>query len=100
MATPRQRLSQLAQQAASQIGFTLRRWWREKTEPAMLRVEVERRLVGAPPAIAVLNVTIPHPPLIQQPSLARTRSASRSRSAKHTTGRTVGTRRSVRSQKA
>src|SRR5712691_4840165 len=50
MATPRSTLTHLAQQAAAQIGFTVRRWWREKTEPAVLRVEVERRLVGALPA--------------------------------------------------
>jgi hypothetical protein len=59
MATPRITLTALAQQTAAQIGCTLRRWWREKTEPAVLRVEVERRLVGTRPAIAVLTVTIP-----------------------------------------
>ncbi len=42
-------LTQLAQQAAAQIGFTPRRWWRETTDPQVLRVEVERRMVGAPP---------------------------------------------------
>jgi len=62
MPTPHTTLTHRAQQAAAQIGFTLRRWWREKTEPAVLRVEVERRLVGAPPAIAVLTVTIPQSP--------------------------------------
>lgn len=70
MTTPRSTLTHLAQQAAVQIGFTVRRWWREATEPAVLRVEVERRLVGAPPAIAVLTVAIP-----QSPSSRRARSA-------------------------
>jgi hypothetical protein len=71
MARPHPTLTQLAQQAAAQIGFLPRRWWREKTDPQMLRVEVERRLVGAPPAIAVLTVAIPHPPAAQRTSLAR-----------------------------
>jgi hypothetical protein len=52
MAPSHTTLTQLAQQAAAQIGFTARCWWREKTEPEVLRVEVERRLVGTPPAIA------------------------------------------------
>ena len=59
MATPHATLTELALQTAAQIGFTLRRWWHEKTEPMILRVEVERRLVGAPPAIAVLTVALP-----------------------------------------
>jgi hypothetical protein len=59
MATPHVTLTHLAQQAAAQIGFTLRRWWRDKTDPSVLRVEVERRLVGARPAIANLTVAIP-----------------------------------------
>jgi len=59
MATPHFTLTQLAQQAAAQLGFTARRWWREKAEPALLRVEVERLLVGAPPATAVLTVALP-----------------------------------------
>ncbi len=47
MATAHATLSQLAQQVAAQIGFTVRRCWRDKTDPSVLRVEVERRLVGA-----------------------------------------------------
>lgn len=59
MAIPHPTLTQLAHQAAAQIGFTARRWWRDATEPSLLCVEVERRLVGAPPAVAHLKVTIP-----------------------------------------
>ncbi len=58
MTTSRSTLAQLAQQAAAQIGFTARRWWRDPADPNMLRVEVERRLVGAPPAVAELAVPI------------------------------------------
>jgi hypothetical protein len=58
MATPHATLTHLAQQAAAQIGFTVRRWWRDKTDPSGLHVEVERRLVGARPAIAKLTVAI------------------------------------------
>src|SRR5713101_925841 len=64
---------------AAQIGFTLRRWWRERTEPAVLRVEVERRLVGAPPAIAVLTVTIPQSPSVRHAGPASAASPARSR---------------------
>jgi hypothetical protein len=67
MATPRPTLTALAEQTATRIGFTLRRWWRDRAEPALLRVEVERRLVGAPPATAVLTVTIPPPPAVRRP---------------------------------
>jgi membrane-associated phospholipid phosphatase len=59
MAIPHPTLTQLAHQAAAQIGFTARRWWRDATEPSLLCVEVERRLVGAPPAVAQLRVIIP-----------------------------------------
>ncbi len=59
MATGSVTLTQLAHQAAAQIGFTARRWWRDATEPYVLQVEVERRLVGAPPAIATLAVPLP-----------------------------------------
>src|SRR2546428_7993796 len=69
----------LAQQTAAQIGFTLRRWWRERTEPAVLRVEVERRLVGAPPAVAVLTVAIPQPSSSRSPRPAPASSPVRSR---------------------
>jgi hypothetical protein len=72
MALPHLTLSQLAQQTAAQIGFTVRRWWREKTNPQVLRVEVERCLVGAPPAIAVLTVAIPGKTSARPPSPART----------------------------
>jgi hypothetical protein len=59
IATPHPTLTHLAQQAAAQIGFTARRWWRDAQDPAVLRVEVERCLVGARPAIAELTVAIP-----------------------------------------
>src|SRR6267142_2105904 len=59
MTTPRPTLAQLAHHAAAQIGFTVRRWWRDATDPSVLRVEVERRLVGARPAVAELTVPIP-----------------------------------------
>jgi hypothetical protein len=57
MATPHATLTHLTQQAAAQIGFTVRRWWRDAHDPSVLRVEVERRLVGARPAIAELVVS-------------------------------------------
>jgi hypothetical protein len=100
MAKPHLTLTQLAQQAAAQIGFTLRRWWREKTDPQVLRVEVERRLVGAPPAIAVLAVTIPHPPTARRTSPAQAISASRPRSVTRTTQRTGTRRRTANAQKS
>ena len=59
MTTPRPTLTQLAQHAAAQIGFTVRRWWRDTTDPFVLCVEVERRLVGASPAVAELRVPLP-----------------------------------------
>jgi hypothetical protein len=40
MATLHATLTQLAHQAATQIGFTVRRRWRDKTDPSVLRVEV------------------------------------------------------------
>ncbi len=61
MPTPRPTLTQLAHHAAAQIGFTVRRWWRDTTDATVLCVEVERRLVGAPPAIAALRVPLPAP---------------------------------------
>ncbi len=100
MATPRATLTQLAQQAAVQIGFTVRRWWRERTEPAVLRVEVERCLVGAPPAIAVLTVAIPHPPSSQHSSPAPASSRARSRPTTRATRRATGTRHTGRSRKS
>src|SRR5262249_24053053 len=72
MAQPRVTLTQLAQQAAAQIGFLPRRWWRETVESQVLRVEVERSMVGAPPAIAVLTVPIPHALPAPHPRPART----------------------------
>lgn len=92
MATPHAALTALAEQTAAQIGFTLRRWWREKTEPTVLRVEVERRLVGAPPAIAVLSVAIPQPPTARHPSPTRVASPVRSQPASRATRRATGTR--------
>ena len=89
-------LTQLAQQVAARIGFTPRRWWRETTDPQVLRVEVERRMVGAPPVIAVLTVTIPHPLPAQHISPARAVPTARPRSRTRTAGRT-GTRRTARS---
>ena len=59
MPTPRLSLTQQAQAAAALIGFTARRWWRDPTDPSLLRVEVERRLVGAPPAVATLAIPLP-----------------------------------------
>ena len=59
MTTPRLSLTQRAQEAAAHIGFTARRWWRDPTNPSLLRVEVERRLVGAPPAVATLTIPLP-----------------------------------------
>ena len=99
MATAHPTLTQLAQETAAHIGFTLRRWWREKTEPTVLRVEVERRLVGAPPAIAVLTVAIPSPLPTQHTSVARAVSAARPRSVTRTTAQT-GRRRTARSQRS
>src|SRR3954468_14853445 len=90
MPNPRAILTTLAEQTAAQIGFTLRRWWREKTEPAVLRVEVERRLVGAPPAIAVLTVPIPLSPSSRParpaPATAPTPSRVRTPPRRQTTG--------------
>jgi hypothetical protein len=86
MATPHATLTQLAQQAAAQIGFTVRRWWRDTTKPDVLRVEVERRLVGAPPAIAELTVAIPHKdmPRKEKEEGPRATSAATSTSPKRT----------------
>jgi hypothetical protein len=100
MATPHVTLTSLAQQTATQIGFTLRRWWREKTEPAVLRVEVERRLVGAPPAIAVLTVAIPQAPSSRHARPAPTASPAHSRLTTPARKRAAGTRRTARSRKS
>jgi hypothetical protein len=43
MATPHATLTQLAQQAAAQIGFTPRRWWREATDAAFLRHQIKAK---------------------------------------------------------
>ena len=96
MPTPQATLTALAEQTAAQIGFTLRRWWRERTEPAILRVEVERRLVGAPPAIAVLTVTIPQSPSARYAGPASAASPARSRPATRTARRATGTQRAAR----
>jgi hypothetical protein len=92
MATPRPVLTALAEQTAVQIGFTLRRWWREKTEPTVLRVEVERCLVGAPSAIAVLTVPIPQTPATRPPSPVRDASPVRSQPASRPTRRATASR--------
>jgi hypothetical protein len=96
MATPHATLTQLAQPAAAQIGFTVRRWWRERTEPAVLCVEVEQRLVGAPLAGAILTVAIPHPHSSRHPSLAPALPPLRARPTTRTTRRAAGTRRTAR----
>jgi hypothetical protein len=96
---PHPTLTHIAQQAAAQIGFTVRRWWREKTDPQVLRVEVERCLVGARPAIAVLTVAIPGQPVPQHPSSAHAVPPSRPRPRTCTTGRTTRTQRTARSPK-
>jgi hypothetical protein len=92
MAIPHATLTALAQQTATQIGFTLRRWWRERSEPTVLRVEVERRLVGAPPAIAVLRVAIPQPSAARPPRPGVASSPVRSQSSPRPTQRAIGTR--------
>jgi hypothetical protein len=79
MATTHMTLTALAQQAAAQIGFTARRWWRDAVDPAVLCVEVERRLVGAPPAIAELKVAIPLPQRQRQKRAAAASSPGRKR---------------------
>lgn len=99
MAVPHPTLTQLAQQAAAQIGFTVRRWWREKTDPQVLRVEVERHLVGARPAIAVLTVAIPLPRATQRKRPARALPTARPRTTTRSTGRTTRTRRTGQRQK-
>src|SRR5712691_9122474 len=94
MATPHATLTHLAQQAAAQIGFTVRRWWRDKTDSSVLRVEVERRLVGARPAIAELAVAIPFLPPPRPPTPASTPTPPRTRPTTRPTRRAAGTRRS------
>ena len=93
MATPRPTLTALAQQTAAQIGFTLRRWWREKTEPTVLRVEVERRLLGAPPAIAVLTVAIPQLPATRRPRPTLAAASVRAQPSRRPPRRATGTQR-------
>ena len=101
MATPpHAMLTLLAQQAATRIGFTVRRWWQEKAEPSVLRVEVERRLVGAPPAIGELRVPIPASSASSRP---RPRTANRSQRAaptRHCSRATAKKRKTVRGRKA
>jgi hypothetical protein len=100
MATPHFTLTALAQQTAAQLGFTLRRWWREKTDPAVLRVEVERRLVGAPPAVAVLTVAIPQSPSARPSRPAVALSPARSQPSTRPTRRATGTRGTGAARKA
>jgi hypothetical protein len=99
MATPHATLTHLAQQAAAQIGFTVRRWWRDKTDPSVLHVEVERRLVGARPAIAELTVTIPfsRTPRPSPPAPAAT--PRRTRATAGTQRLAAGKRRTARTPK-
>ena len=35
MATPHATFTHIAQQATAQIGFTVRRWWRDKMDPSV-----------------------------------------------------------------
>src|SRR5262249_60541314 len=79
MATPSTTLTVLAHQAAAEIGFTARRWWRDANDPSVLRIEVERRMVGARPAVAELTVAIPFPrtPRASTPAPAPTPSRTR-----------------------
>jgi len=95
MATPHPTLTTLANQTATQIGFTLRRWWREKTEAAVLRVGVERRLVGAPLGIAVLTTAIPQSPSSRHASPTPVASPARSRPATRTRQQATGTGRTA-----
>ena len=99
MPTPHLALTALAEQTAAQIGFTLRRWWREKTEPAVLPVEVERRFIGAPPAIAVLTVTIPQSPSSRHARPAPTATPAHSRLMTQPRRRATETRHTARSRK-
>ena len=99
MAVPHPTLTQLAQQAAAQIGFTVRRWWREKTDPQVLRVEVERHLVGARPAVAVLTVAISRPRATQRKRPARALPTGRPRPTTRITGRATTTRRTGQRQR-
>ncbi len=89
-------LQTLAEQAASKIGFTLRRWWQDATNPSVLRVEVERRMIGAPPAIGELTVAVPDvkpqrqtksPPIAARPRKLRRRQPATTSSAPKRTAR-------------
>jgi hypothetical protein len=99
MATPHVTLTHLAQQAAAQIGFTVRRWWRDMNDPAVLRVEVERRLVGARPAIAELAVAIPFPQTPRQSPPASAPAPPRTPPTTRTKRRATGKRGTARRQK-
>jgi hypothetical protein len=99
MALPHATLAALAQQTAAQLGFTLRRWWRDRSEPTVLRVEVERRLVGAHPAVAVLTVAIPPSPASRSPRPAEASSPARSRPTTRIMRRATAIRRTARARK-
>src|SRR5262245_16328528 len=71
-------LARLAQRRAARIGFTVRRWWRDDTQ-GVLHVEVERRLIGAPPAVAELRVLIPRLPAALRRTSRRTVASARQR---------------------
>jgi hypothetical protein len=101
MATPpRLTLTLLAHQAAAEIGFTVRRWWRDAGDPLVLRVEVERRLVGAPPSIAVLRVPIPPPREPRRTAPLPTTAPPRVLPARRPKRATVGKRRTIRARTA
>ena len=75
MATRQPSLAHLAHAAAARIGLTARRWWRDATDPTVLHVEVERRLIGAPPALAELTVALP-PQETPRPARSRRNASS------------------------
>ena len=63
-------LTRLAHRAAAESGFTARRWVRDQVDLAILRVEVERRLLGVRPAVTELMVALPNfYPVRSSPSL-------------------------------
>lgn len=96
MPTPRLSLTQRAQEAAAHIGFTVRRWWRDATDSTVLCVEVERRLVGAPPAIAHLRVPLPSPPRMPRVRQETAGPPTRSRARTRPTRTPQGKRKTVR----
>ena len=100
MTLPRPALTLLAQQAAAQIGFTVRRWWRDTVDPQVLRIEVERLLVGAPPAIGELRIPIPLPREPRRIQPLTTTPSQRTPLARRPKHPTVGKRRTTHARKA